>query len=176
MEIKREMITTTTTKLGMGSSNGAFNNTNSPLLVSTSSTFDHLCEFGDKSSLGFMELLGVNDYLLTANTTPTTSQTLSFFDHQYHSFPSLQTPLLVDHLASSNIITANDNIAVKNRHQTQSNIINNQPETPNTSSISSASSDDQQVNVKTQQDEEDDHDDEDHDQDEEHVNEKTKKL
>ncbi|PON45000.1 LOW QUALITY PROTEIN: WRKY domain containing protein [Trema orientale] len=81
-----------------------------------SSAFDS-SEFGEKGSLGFMDLLGVTDYFPTP---------ISMFD-----FPAL---------ASSNIPTSTTTATTKKEAMVSTDALSNQPATPNTSSISSASS------------------------------------
>ncbi|XP_024019374.1 probable WRKY transcription factor 23 [Morus notabilis] len=118
----------------------------------SANTFDYLCE-GEKGSLGFMELLGVQDF----STPPP-----SLFDFPLQSSSS-----------SSSLMASNANIK---EEVMNNNNNNNQPATPNTSSISSASSEalnEDPQQIKTAEQEEDD--DEEDDDEEEEAHEKTKK-
>ncbi|XP_062083902.1 WRKY transcription factor 23 [Humulus lupulus] len=137
MEMKREMsntTTTTTTKdnnmMGSSSLSDIISNGSFPMFSSTY-TFEPSSDFGAEnkgSTLGFMELLGVNDYF----TIPPSS----FFD-----FPAL----LASNTTTSTITTTAVPPLTIPKKEVSSDALNsnnnNQPATPNTSSISSASSD-----------------------------------
>uniref|UniRef100_A0A803R9A3 WRKY domain-containing protein n=3 Tax=Cannabis sativa TaxID=3483 RepID=A0A803R9A3_CANSA len=158
MEMKRKMMMTKDSSNMMMMMQGSSNNSSSlsDIISSNGSNYFPMFEsatadqfFGGEnnkgSNLGFMELLGVHDYFTTTNIPPAPSP---FFD-----FPAL--------LASTNTVptstTSTDHdpfIAIPKKEvvinsdaclNSTSNInnnINNQPATPNTSSISSASSTD----------------------------------
>lgn len=165
MEMKREMR-----KAGFGTSSSfsdMISDSNGGALISSS--FDYLPQdqslTGERSgsSLGFMELLGVNDYF-THPTNDTIPQNLSF-----------DFPMTLTHHTTMKPENHNNNFL------SEGLIINiNQPETPNTSSISSASSDaannEDQTHYKiTTQDGEVEEVNQDRDQNEE-VHDRTKKL
>lgn len=124
MENKREMIKmkdNINTIIGSSSFSDIIS-TGFPFSSTTTATtmFDYSSDqFGEKGSLGFMELLGGQDYFTTTTSPPPNS----FFD-----FPSL----------ASNIPTST--ITTTAKKEVSTDAFNNQPATPNTSSISSASS------------------------------------
>ncbi|KAM6541426.1 hypothetical protein CsatB_005873 [Cannabis sativa] len=162
MEMKRKMMMTKDSSNMMMMMQGSSNNSSSlsDIISSNGSNYFPMFEsatadqfFGGEnnkgSNLGFMELLGVHDYFTTTNIPPAPSP---FFD-----FPALLASTNTVPTSTTTNITSTDHdpfIAIPKKEvvinsdaclNSTSNInnnINNQPATPNTSSISSASSTD----------------------------------
>lgn len=109
-----------------------------------SSAFDS-SELGEKGSLGFMELLGVQDYF---TTTPPNS----LFD-----FPASASNI------PTSAVTTTTTTTTTVKREVSTDTLNNQPATPNTSSISSASSEalnEEPTKTADQEEEEDDEEEE----------------
>ncbi|XP_060961832.1 WRKY transcription factor 23-like [Cannabis sativa] len=162
MEMKRKMMMTKDSSNMMMMMQGSSNNSSSlsDIISSNGSNYFPMFEsatadqfFGGEnnkgSNLGFMELLGVHDYFTTTNIPPAPSP---FFD-----FPALLASTNTVPTSTTTNITSTDHDplmaipkkevvinsdACLNSTSNINNNINNQPATPNTSSISSASSTD----------------------------------